>query len=368
MRNAISRWDGGRVEIAGRVCVMLGSNNYLGLAQHPRVVQASHDAHREYGVGMAMNPTLATTPIHPALESAIADFCGMEAALLFNSCTAANCALIPTLFGDGDTIFSDRLNHASIIDACRLSRAKTVVYPHGDAAALETMATEVVGSGRKSVISDGVFSMEGDSADLGRIAPVASAHGALVVLDESHAIGTIGRTGRGTSEHTGVPVDVVTGTFSKALGGVTGGFVAGSRELIDTLYARARFFIFTSPMSPASAAAALAAIDVLDRDSSLVDRLRRNAARLRSGLGRIGFRLHGVDHAIIPVMIGDADRAIALSDGLLAAGVFAPAMSFPIVPQGEARLRVQASALHTDDDLDRSLEAFETVGRQLKLV
>jgi glycine C-acetyltransferase len=368
MRNAISRWDGGRVEIDGRLCVMLGSNNYLGLAQHPKVVQASHDAYREYGVGMAMNPTLATTPLHVALERAIADFCGMEAALLFNSCTAANCALIPTLFGDGDTVFSDRLNHASIIDACRLSRARTVVYPHADTAALETMTTEAANAGAKSIISDGVFSMEGDTAPLDRLAPIARALGALMVLDESHAIGTTGRTGRGTSERFGLPVDAVTGTFSKALGGVTGGFVAGERRLIDALYERARFFIFTSPMSPASAAAALAAIEVLDRDPSLVDRLRRNATRLRTGLRALGFRILGVDHAIIPVMVGDTERAVDLSKGLLEQGIFAPAMSFPVVPQGEARLRVQASALHSDDDLDHGLDSFDLVGRRLKLI
>lgn len=210
--------------------------------------------------------------------------------------------------------------------------------------------------------------MEGDIAPLDRLAPIARALGALMVLDESHAIGTTGRTGRGTSERYGLPVDAVTGTFSKALGGVTGGFVAGERRLIDALYERARFFIFTSPMSPASAAAALAAIEVLDGDPSMVDRLQRNATRLRTGLRALGFRILGIDHAIIPVMVGDAQRAVDLSEGLLEQGIFAPAMSFPIVPQGEARLRVQASALHSDEDLDHGLDSFEVVGRRLKLI
>jgi glycine C-acetyltransferase len=360
-RRTASQLRGGRSYIDGRWVVNLGSNNYLGLAQHPAIVEAVREALERYGAGTGMNPTLALTAVHRELEDAVAEFTGMEAAILFSSCTAANIALIATLASDGDVVFSDRLNHASIIDACRLTRARTRVYGHADAADLARQLAEEREARLRLVVSDGVFSMEGDAAPLPSLVPVARANAAIIVLDESHAAGTTGPGGRGTAalHDARGSVDVETGTFSKALGCVGGGYVAGSRALADLLYEDARFFIFTSPMTPSAAAGALAAMRVLRDDPSPHERLRANVARFRRGLAQLGYRTIDGPSAIVPVLIGDEGRAVALARALLAAGVFVPAMAYPIVPRGEARLRAQPSAAHTDDDIDAALAAFE---------
>jgi glycine C-acetyltransferase len=369
-RPSVAGWRGGRALVGDRWLVMLGSNNYLGLAQHPKVLERSRAILEQYGAGTGMNPTLATTPLHRALEEAVAAFTGMEDAILFNSCTAANMTLIATLVGADDVVFSDRLNHASIIDACRLSRGRTRVYEHADPAGLEPLLEQERTARLRMIVSDGVFSMEGDTAPLPALVPLARRYDALLVLDESHAAGTIGPHGLGTAAHHGQrgQIDVETGTFSKALGCVGGGYVAGSSALVDYLYEAGRSYIFTSPMSPSAAAGALAAIAVLREEPGIYLRLRANVARLRSGLQQLGYKVLDGVSAIVPVLIGEIDDASRLASGLMDAGVFVPAMGFPIVPRGEARLRAQPSAAHTEGDVDEALAAFDTVGRRLQLI
>jgi glycine C-acetyltransferase len=368
-RLAAARWitlEGtvaGRASIDGRSVLMLGSNDYLGLAAHPHVVARARAALEEHGAGTGMNPVVGLTRVHRDLIEAMRTFTGCEDVLLFNSCTAANCALIPTLVGDQDAVISDELNHASIIDACRLARGRTVVYRHGDVDDLNR-ALEAAASARlRLVVTDGVFSMEGVAAPLPEIIGSAAAADAAVVVDESHALGVLGASGRGTGERYGIGADafVQTGTFSKALGAGLGGYVAGSADLIAHLRSRARFFIFTSGMPAAAAGAALGALEVLAGDRGVLDRLRQNASHLRRGLETLGMEVLGSDGPIVPVVVGDAAEAHRVSACLLEEGIFGPAFSDPIVPVGSARLRLQVSAAHTTDDLDFVLETFERV-------
>jgi 8-amino-7-oxononanoate synthase len=360
----------GRALIDGRWMVMLGSNNYLGLAHHPKVLESARAALDQYGTGTGMNPTLALTPLHRQLEEAVADFTGMDDAILFSSCTAANVALIATLAGPSDVIFSDRLNHASIIDACRLSRGQTKVYEHADIGSLEALIEASASARLRAIVTDGVFSMEGDTAPLPALVAVARKHDVVLALDESHAAGAIGPAGRGTAAHHGLRghVDIETGTFSKALGCSGGGYVAGSRALVDFLYDSGRFFIFTSPMSPVAAAGALSALAVLAEEPGIYEKLRSNVARFRNGLDQLGFRLLGGASAIVPVLIGDTEIALRLADELRRADVFVPAFGHPIVPRGEARLRAQPSAAHSERDIDDALAGFEIAGRRAGLI
>lgn len=362
--------QGGQAIVDGRRVVMLGSNNYLGLANHPKVVERARQALETYGCGTAMNPTLCTTPIHEALAEATAAFAGAEAALLFNSCTAANIALVMSLMGPDDVVFSDQFNHASIIDACRSSKAPTRVYRHRDCAALSEALSETEGARLRLIISDGVFSMEGDTAPLPEMLKLAERHRAVVAIDESHAAGVIGPRGRGTAAYYGVggKVDIQTGTYSKAFGAAGGGYVAGSRALIDFLYDHARFFIFTSAMSPVSAACAVAALEVHSEEPGLVDRLWANTRRLRQGLEQLGFRLLGGESPITPIVIGDELTADRMGARLLEEGVYVPALGYPVVPRGEARLRAQPSAAHTVSDIDQALVALERVGREAGVI
>jgi glycine C-acetyltransferase len=271
--------------------------------------------------------------------------------------------------GAGDRIFSDRLNHASIIDGCRLSAAESRVYNHADFAHLEAQLAEP-GAGRKLVITDGVFSMEGDAADLPRLIAVCRRHGATLVVDESHAAGVIGPGGRGTAALRGCEgaVDLYTGTLSKAFGAFAGGYVAGPAARIRELHDRGRFFMFTTAVSPSAAAGALAAVEIATRDDSLVRRLADNTARLRAGLAKLGLRLLGGDSPITPIMIGDEDEAAAMSRALMQEGVYVGAVRFPVVPRGDARLRAQPSAAHSSADIDEALAAFGKVGNRLRLI
>jgi glycine C-acetyltransferase len=352
---------GPRAVLDGRSVILLTANNYLGLAGDDDVIERSCAAARQYGNGSTLNPPLATTPLHEDLRGTLARFHRTDAGLLFNSCTSANVAVACTLVGKGDRIFSDRLNHASIIDGCRLSAAETLIYGNRDLGHLAALLSEPH-PGRKLVITDGIFSMEGDAADLPAMVALCRRHGAILVVDESHAAGVIGPGGCGTAALQGCvgEIDLYTGTLSKAFGGFAGGYAAGRADLIKTLHDHGRFWMFTTAISPASAAGALDAIEKVMRDDRLVRRLRENTVRLRNGLKALGLRILGEDHPITPILVGDEDMARDFSRELLREGVYIGAICFPIVPRGEARLRAQPSAAHSAADID---EAVATIGR-----
>jgi glycine C-acetyltransferase len=368
-RPVFSGRPGARATLDGRAVLMFGSNDYLGLAGDPRVAAAMAKAAAEYGGGLGLNPPLATTDIHLALEAAVAAFHGMEDAVLFASCTAANLGLLDGLVGRGDLIFSDELNHASIIDGCRLSRAETVRLPHRDMAALGKALAARRGEGARALyIADGVFSMEGWTAPLAEILRLCRAADTLVALDESHAAGVIGATGRGTVEHEAAgPVDLVTGTFSKAFGCVGGGYIAASRALIEELRRRARMAQFTTTLNPASAAGALAALTIAGDEPERRRRLAANLARAKAGLRALGFAVRACGGAPPVIMVGEEEKARALAAALRAAGLYIPALTFPIVPKGEARLRMQPSAAHAPADVDAALDILGREARALGL-
>jgi glycine C-acetyltransferase len=377
--------QGGRVVVSGREVIMLASNNYLGLANHPRIKQAAHRALDKWGYGMASVRFLCgTEPIHLELERRIASFVGCEAAILHSSCFAANEAffagLIANDFGQEnyqDVIYSDQLNHASIIDGIRLCRAiakQTVsrLYPHGDIKRLREMMEEDRDKGYriKVIATDGVFSMEGDLAPLAELVELARNYGALLMVDESHATGVLGRTGRGTPEELGVfgQIDVITGTFGKALGGAAGGFIAGRAPLIEFLRQKSRPYTFSNTVPPTVVAGSIEAINLIENDPSIVSSLHQNTEYFRREITRLGFRIIEGNHPIVPVMLGEAALAQDMSRELLDEGVYIKGLWYPVVPKGEARLRAQISAAHTQEDLDRALEAFSKVGKRLGVI
>lgn len=353
---------------AGDVLV-LSSNDYLGLANDPEVVAAGIDGLRRYGAGTAsVRFICGTLQIHRELEERIAAFFGFPAALTYASCWAANEGLIPAIATTGSTLISDELNHASIIDACRLAGAERLRYAHANLDELESRLREARGTA--FVVTDGVFSMEGSVAPLPRIVELAERYGAVTIVDDSHGTGVMGATGRGTIEHFGLQgrVDVMTGTLGKALGGAAGGFVAGSRALIDTLVQRSRTSLFSNGLAPTVASSALAALDALERRPELLVRQRENVAHFRAGLESLGFRPLAGPSAIVPIIVGETAFAIALSDRLLREGIFVTGFGFPVVAEGTARVRVQMTSALTRADLDRALEAFGRVGRELGVV
>lgn len=380
--------QGGRVKVKGTDkpdVVMLASNNYLGLANHPRVKEAAHRGLDEWGFGMAsVRFICGTEPIHLELERRIAQFVGCEAAILHSSCFAANEAFFTALYANDfgqtnyqDVIYSDQFNHASIIDGVRLCRAvakQTVsrLYRNRDTQDLRRMLEEDRDKNYrlKVIATDGVFSMEGHLAPLPELVELAREHGALLFVDESHASGAMGETGRGAPEELGVhgQIDVITGTFGKALGGASGGFIAGRRELIEFLRQKSRPYTFSNTMPPSVVTASIAAIDLIENDPSIVNRLRENTAHFRREIVRAGFTILEGRHPIVPVMLGEAALAQEMSRALLDEGVYIKGLWYPVVPQGEARLRAQISAAHTREDLDRAIEAFKTVGNQLGIV
>ena len=354
--------SGPHVDVEGSGDILLFcANNYLGLAAHPEVIRAGQEALARYGAGPAsVRFICGTLDIHSELEDALARWLGKEKALLYGSCWNANEGLMPALVGEGDVILSDALNHASIIDACRLVRgAERQVYRHADMADLEDKLRANAGARARVIVTDGVFSMEGDLAPLPEITDLARRYDALVVMDDSHGHGVLGRTGRGTAEHFGVSVDVVTGTLGKALGGASGGFVAGPAVVIDYLVQRSRPQLFSNALPPAVAGSALAALGILEREPERVQRLHDNAAFLRKGLAEIGFSPLPGASAIIPVIVGETATAIAWSERLFQEGVYVVGFGYPVVPEGAARLRLQASAAHTPQDLERALSAFQ---------
>ncbi len=374
--NHIASPQDARVIMEGRgEVIILSSNNYLGLSNHPDVVAAGKHGLDEFGAGTAsVRFICGTFTVHRELEAACARLVGTEAALSFVSCWNANEALPGTLLTDRDIILSDQLNHASIIDGLRLAKSitkcQTGVFRHGDYADLDAKLSAAADREVKLVVSDGVFSMEGTIVDLPALLAVCRRHEAILWLDDSHATGVLGQGGRGTAEHFGLvgEVDLITSTLGKALGGAAGGFVAGSAAVCDFLTQRARPQLFTNALPATVAASAMAAIEVLEREPERVTTLRENARWFRGRLQDLGFRPLPGDTPIVPVILGETAAAIRMSELLLEEGVFATGFGFPVVPQGEARVRCQLSAAHTRQDLEEALSAFERVGRSLGLI
>src|ERR1044071_8639343 len=377
--------QGGTVTVDHQRVVMLASNNYLGLANHPRVKEAAHRGLDEWGYGLASVRFLCgTEPIHLELERRIARFVGCEAAILHSSCFAANeaffAALLANDFGQSDyqdVIYSDQLNHASIIDGVRLCRqiAKPTVsrlYRNRDLDHLREMLDEDRDKNYrvKIIATDGVFSMEGLLAPLVELAEIAREHNALLFVDESHATGALGQTGRGTPEELGIhgQIDVITGTFGKALGGASGGFIAGRAPLIEFLRQKSRPYTFSNTMPPSVVAGSIEALNLIESDPSIVNALHENTEYFRREIVNLGFTIIEGRHPIVPVMVGEAAIAQDMSQALLKEGVYIKGLWYPVVPKGEARLRAQISGAHTRDDLDRALQAFKKVGKELAVL
>ncbi len=350
----------------GRAVLNLCANNYLGFGGHPALASAAQAALDQWGYGLAsVRFICGTQEIHRTLERRLAAYLGMEDAILFSSCFDANGGVFEALLGEEDAVISDELNHASIIDGIRLCKAKRLRYRNNDMTDLEARLREAEGSRYKLIVSDGVFSMDGIIADLAGIRALADKYGALVMVDDSHAVGVLGTKGGGTPEHRGLHgrIDILTGTLGKALGGASGGYVAARKEIVDWLRQRARPYLFSNTLAPALAAASLTALDMAEVGTDLRAKLKANSARFRSGLAAAGFTLVPGEHPIIPVLIGDAAKAKRMAEELLAEGVYAVAFSYPVVPQGKARIRVQMSAAHGTEQLDQALEAFRKAGR-----
>ena len=361
---AVSRFD-------GREVINLASNNYLGLTTHPKLRRAALGAVREFGVGSGAVRTISgTMSLHMRLEERIAAFKNVEASVVFQSGFAANAGTVAAVLGPDDHIISDELNHASIIDGCRLSRAKIHVFPHKDVAAAEKILAELDAvPGHKLLISDGVFSMDGDIAPLPALVEAAEKHNAIMMVDDAHASGVLGRNGRGTIDHFGLHgrVHIQVGTLSKAIG-VLGGYVCGSRELIEFLYHRARPFLFSTSHPPAVAAACLAAFDVLEKEPKRIQMLWDNTKYFKAGLTAAGFNTGMSETPITPVIVGEAKTAHELSRALFEEGVLATGIGFPTVPKGKARVRTIVTATHSREELDQALEAFRKTGRALGLI
>jgi len=350
---------------SGREVINLCANDYLGLSGHPAIKAAAGQALDEWGYGMAsVRFICGTQTIHRRLEARLAAYLGTGDAVLFTSCFDANGGLFEALLGEEDVIISDALNHASIIDGVRLCKARRLRYRNNDMSDLEARLGESKDARHRLIVTDGVFSMDGVVADLRGICDLAGRHDALVMVDDSHGVGVLGLHGRGTAEHCAAEgrIHILTGTFGKALGGASGGYVAASGEIAAWLRQRARPYLFSNTLAPSMAAASLAALDLAEGGRDLRTRLAANSAYFRAGLEKAGFRLIPGEHPIIPVMIGDAPTAKRMSDLLLEEGVYAVAFSYPVVPEGKARIRVQMSAAHDRGLLDRSLEAFARAG------
>jgi glycine C-acetyltransferase len=355
----------------GAQVVNFCANNYLGLANDPRLVDAARKAAAEHGYGMAsVRFICGTQTVHTDLEAAISRFLGTEATILYSSCWDANGGLFETILGEEDAVISDALNHASIIDGIRLCKARRLRYANNDMADLERQLTAAADARFRLIATDGVFSMDGIIADLPAICELADRHDAMVMVDDSHAVGFIGEGGGGTPEYWGVAdrVDILTGTLGKALGGASGGYTSGRRAVVDLLRQRSRPYLFSNSLAPIIATTTLTALDILRGSSDPRERLARNARRFRAGMEASGFTLAGADHPIIPVMVGDAAVATEMADRLLDAGVYVIGFSFPVVPRDQARIRTQMSAAHTDEHIDLAIDAFARVGRDMGVV
>jgi glycine C-acetyltransferase len=366
---ALQSPQNGLIELAGREGVInLCANNYIGLADHPKIVQAAHDALDRWGFGMAsVRFICGTQQLHLELEERITEFLGTEATILFPSCFDANAGLFEVLLDDRDAVISDALNHASIIDGIRLCKARRLRFANRDLGELEQRLVEAGDARRRLIATDGVFSMDGYIADLPGICDLAERYDAMVLVDDSHAVGFVGPNGRGTPELHGVSerVDLVTGTLGKALGGGSGGYVSGDAEVVSLLRQRARPYLFSNSVAPPIVAASLAALELADESGGARRSLHANAALFRSLMTAAGFDLLPGEHPIIPVMVGDAARAGELAAALLEEGVLATAFSYPVVPRGAARIRTQMSAAHSEADVRRAVDAFVAAREKL---
>jgi glycine C-acetyltransferase len=375
--------QGPTVRVAGKDVIMLASNNYLGLASHPRIKEAAIRGVREYGFGVSSVRFLCgTLTVHRELEETISDFLGMEDTILFSSCFAANEGFFASIVNEKlgsdsyrDVIYSDRLNHASIIDGTRLCRSEAVdrkIYEHADVNDLTTKLAMDANAGYRFgfIATDGVFSMEGDVAPLPDLVSAAKQYSKTLFVDDSHAIGVIGATGRGTPEHLGLhgKIDVLTGTLGKAMGGAAGGYISSNKDLITFLRQKSRPYTFSNSLPPSIAVAAIEAFKILQGDRALVQRLHTNTQYFRARIQQLGFKIIEGDHPIVPIMLGEASVAMDMSNALLDEGVYIKGLWFPVVPKGEARLRAQISAAFDEPTLDRALGAFERVGRRLKVI
>ena len=358
------------MENNGKVMV-LSSNNYLGLANHPQVIEAGREALKTYGAGTAsVRFICGTFSIHERIEAALAKLHHTQAALTYVSCWTANTGLMPAIAGAEDVLISDALNHASLIDGCRMSKAKRLVYPHSDLADLEAKLKSVTSARRIFIVTDGVFSMEGDIARLPEIIALAKTYNASVILDDSHGVGVMGAHGRGTTEHFGVEgqVDSITGTLGKALGGAAGGYVAGSKILIEYLQQVSRPQLFSNALPATIAASAMKAIEILQAEPQRVTRLHDITKRMRTGLIKLGFKPLEGDSAIVPIIVGETAFAIRMSKELLKEGIFITGFGYPVVPEGAARLRIQMCADLSDAQIDFALKTFEKVGKNLGVI
>jgi len=358
--------QGAAVSVGGRRVLNFCANNYLGLAGDPRLVRAAQDGLARWGFGLSsVRFICGTQTIHKELEAALARFLGSEDAILYTSCFDANGGLFETLLGEGDAVISDALNHASIIDGIRLCRAERHRYAHGDMAELERLLRATQGARTRLVATDGVFSMDGDVAPLAEICALAERHDALVMVDDSHATGVFGPTGRGTPEHCGVAsrVDVVTSTLGKALGGASGGFTTGRREIVELLRQRSRPYLFSNTLAPAIVAASLACLALLSETTDRRERLAANTRWFRRAMTDAGFTIRPGLHPIVPILLGEARLAQRVAADLLEEGIYVVGFAYPVVPQGQARIRVQVSAAHEPAHLERAVQAFVTVGR-----
>jgi glycine C-acetyltransferase len=347
------------------------ANNYLGLSSHPEVIRAAHTAIDSHGFGMSsVRFICGTQDLHKRLEEKISAFFGTEDTILYSSCFDANGGLFETVLGEEDAIISDALNHASIIDGIRLCKAERHRYPNGDLVALEEALKKTQGKRLRMIATDGVFSMDGYLAQLDKICDLAEKYGAMVMVDDSHASGFIGKTGRGTPEHFGVAhrIDVMTSTLGKALGGAAGGFTTGKKEIIAMLRQRSRPYLFSNSIPPAIVGASIAVLDLLGRTTELRDKVMANALRFREGMTKAGFTIKEGIHPIVPVMLGDARLSQDLSAALLEEGIYVIGFYYPVVPKGEARIRVQLSADHSFEQVDRAIAAFTKAGKKLGIV
>jgi glycine C-acetyltransferase len=361
------------IRVEGRFEPVLNfcANNYLGLSDHPRMVEAAQAALGRYGFGMSsVRFICGTQDDHKALEDRLTRFLGTEDTILYGSCFDANTGLFETILGEEDAVISDALNHASIIDGIRLCKARRLRYANNDMGELEARLKEAADCRFRLIATDGVFSMDGILANLPAICDLAERHEALVMVDDSHAVGFIGAKGRGTPEACGVMgrVDILTGTLGKALGGASGGYTSGRREIVEWLRQRSRPYLFSNALMPAIAAASLAALDLIEESDDLRRKLGANAARFRAGMAKLGFTLVPGEHPIIPVMLGEAPLAATMAEQLLAEGIYVIAFSYPVVPKGKARIRTQMSAAHSFQQIDRAVDAFGRVGRALGVI
>lgn len=357
--------------VEGEHFINMCANNYLGLANHPEIIQASQATMDRYGFGLAsVRFICGTQDLHLKLEKRISDFVGMPDAILYSSCFDANAGLFETLLGPEDAIISDSLNHASIIDGVRLCKAKRFRYRNNDMDDLKAQLEAAKDARFRLIATDGVFSMDGIIANLADICDLADQYDALVMVDDSHAVGFLGATGRGSHEYCGVMdrIDILTGTFGKALGGASGGYTAARAEIVTWLRQRSRPYLFSNTLAPAMAGGTLKALDLIEENPAPLRQLEENSRYFRAQMSELGFDLAGAGHPIIPVMLGDAGAAVQLADNLLKQGIYVIAFSYPVVPKGQARIRVQLSAAHTKAQLDKAIAAFATEGRALGVI